>query len=92
MKLMERVHYFSLLLLCAFSVSCSVHQSSGRKQFENQAPGNLTNSQIGVRVQTDECWTQPANEPLWFTEKNTQYTLQFNEQDQLEICIYNSSI
>lgn len=88
----HRISQFILLCLILSLGACSVYESSGRKQFESNSPGKLRTQSLGDGLIEDlasnenECWLQPANEPLWHISDEALLSVKRVSKDILEIC------
>ncbi len=75
--------------------ACSMYTSTGRKNFENRAPGNLVNTSSTKThlnsspdsVENFECWNQLATEPLWHVEDDVPLSVTKINDDEIQVCL-----
>ena len=81
----------SMVLLLA---SCSAYKSTGRKQFEERASGNVNTevetARLAIENDEEDCWTQPKNEGLWFVEESKKESKELlvrsQGEEEIEVC------
>ncbi|MEZ0391526.1 MAG: hypothetical protein ACAH59_04880 [Pseudobdellovibrionaceae bacterium] len=80
----------SLFILFGILTACSVYESTGRKSFESNAPGQLENASTGVQTKSaptsETCWNQPANEALWYIDQVSPLTIDKINEEEIQVC------
>ncbi len=92
--------YIIIISSCLLT-SCSVYKSSGRSSFEDKSSTNLpaVSTQAVAENEnqwsadeestedSDDCWNQPVQDPLWQVADSETMTVKKINSQQIQVCL-----